>query len=121
MPLIGDFWALAEITMKLFLPLALLGLLAAVGCGRRTTVHISDVTKPITITVAPGGPARGFSAHVRGRIEGTALIWNSEFGTNVLSGRIDIRYSDNHSTNFTLNYVPKSVRAGEVSMEYVFH
>ena len=109
--------------MKSLFIMALFGLLGTAGCSRRTAVNVPDVTKPITIVVAPGDAykGRGVSVHVRGRIEGTAFIWNSEFGTNRLSGRIDVRYSDNHSTNFTLNYVPENVRAGEVRMEYVFY
>jgi hypothetical protein len=109
--------------MKPLLPVALLGLFAVVSCRPRATMHIPDATQPITITVAPGGerPARGFSVHVRGRIDGSALIWNSEFGTNTLSGKIDVRYRDNHSTNFTLNYEPQGVRTGEVIMDYVFY
>jgi hypothetical protein len=111
-----------QIIMKLLFHLALFGFFA-VECRPRAVVSILDTTKPITLTVSPrdARPAKGFSVEVKGRIDGTATIWNSQFGTNTLSGKIDVRYSDNHSTNFILNYVPQNVRTGEVRLEYVFY
>jgi len=108
--------------MKLTLVLAMLALLPLVGCNPRVTVQVPDVTKPIELTVWPGADreVRGISVHIRGYLDGAAVIW-SEFGTNRVAGKIDVSHRDNYSTNFTLHYVPETVRMGKVSMEYVFH
>jgi hypothetical protein len=95
-----------------------------VGCGPRATVQVPDVTKLITLTVSPGDGrhSRGVSVHLRGYLDGSALvIWDSELTTNRLSGKIDVSHRDNYSTNFTLHYIPETVRTGMVSMQYVFH
>lgn len=102
---------------------ALTALVFAVGCGRRVTVQVPDVTKPITLTVSPGNAeARGVSVRIVGNIDGVAVLSGSgRYGTNRVQGRIDMNYRDDYSTNFTLYYAPETVRTGFVTMRYVFY
>ena len=107
--------------MKTLFMLVLLGVL--VGCRKQQTVQIADATKPSTLTLAPadGAAGRGLSLSIRGRIDGVARIWYSGASTNEVSGRIDMSYDDNYSTNFLVHYVPAGVRTGQVTIKYAFH
>ena len=106
--------------IKTFLMLQIL--VAVAGCTKQQTIQITDTTKPCTLTLAPaeGASGRGVSLNIKGRIDGFARIWYSD-STNEISGRIDVSYSDSHSTNFQVHYVPAGVRTGQVTIKYAFH
>ena len=107
--------------LKTLFVLVLLG--ALVGCTKQQTAQIADTTKPSTLTLAPahGAAGRGLSLSIRGRIDGVARIWYGGASTNEVSGRIDMSYDDNCSTNFLVHYVPEGVRTGQVTIKYAFH
>jgi hypothetical protein len=102
--------------------LMLLILVAVAGCAKQQTIQITDTTKPCTLTLAPaeGASRRGVSLSIGGRIDGFARIWYSD-STNGVSGKIDVSYDDNHSTNLLVHYVPAGVRTGQVTIKYAFH
>jgi hypothetical protein len=102
--------------------LMLLILVAVAGCAKQQTIQITDTTNPCTLTLAPveGASGRGVSLNIGGRIDGFARIWYSD-STNEVSGKIDVSYDDNHSTNLQVHYVPAGVRTGQVTIKYAFH
>ena len=93
------------------------------GWAKQYTVEVADTTTPSTLTLtAPSGQAgRGLSLSIRGRIDGAARIWYGGSITNVIAGRVDMKYSDNYSTNLLLHYSPDGVRSGHVTIKYAFH
>ena len=97
-------------------------LVAVVSCRKQQTIKITDTTKSCTLILAPaeGAFGRGVSLSIGGRIDGFARIWYSD-STNEVSGRIDVSYNDNYSTNVQVHYVPAGVRTGQVTIKYAFH
>jgi len=93
------------------------------GWAKQYTVEVADTTTPSTLKLTPpsGEVGRGLSLSIRGRIDGAARIWYGSSITNVIAGRVDMKYSDNYSTNLLLHYSPDGVRTGHVTIKYAFH
>ncbi|MGV3756003.1 MAG: hypothetical protein ACO1QS_11525 [Verrucomicrobiota bacterium] len=86
--------------------------------------HITDVTKPQTIVLqAPHGASyiQAISIRLKGTIDGAALI-TAGFPSRELSGDFNLHFgaSDCYTTNFVLEYTPKGVSRGRVTIHYKF-
>jgi hypothetical protein len=112
--------------MKQFV--ALMGIVLLIGaCGRgsRQRVDIQDMTKPITLTLAPlpgeTRPINYLTVHIRGRINGHADLSFGESLTNRVGPRFTIKRTGNYTgTNCVIRYVPRHVTSGTVTIQYAF-
>jgi|ERR1051326_1000977 hypothetical protein len=113
--------------MKQFL--ALMGLVTLIGGCRpapRQTVDIADVSRPITLTLAPPPgrtePINYLTLQIHGRLNGHAEISFAESITNTVGRRFTIKRTGNYSgTNCIVRYVPRHVTSGTVNIQYAFH
>lgn len=93
--------------MKRFVALMSIVVLVA-GCGRTTrqSVDIPDVTKPITLTLAPpsGGtrPINYLTLQIHGRINGHAELSFSESVTNSVGPRFTVKRTGNYAAAIVL-------------------
>src|ERR1043166_1800767 len=112
--------------MKRFV--ALMGVVFLIcGCGRgpRQRVDLADVTRPITLTLAPPPgrtkPINYLTLEIRGRLNGHAEVSFSESVTNTVGRRFTIKRTGNFGgTNCVVRYVPRQVTSGKVTIEYAF-
>lgn len=112
--------------MKQFV--ALMGVVLLIsGCdlSPRQRVDISDVTKPITLTLAPppgrSKPINRLTLQIRGRIHGHAEVSFAESVTNIVGPRFTIKRTGNYGgTNCIVRYVPRQVKSGTVTIQYAF-
>jgi hypothetical protein len=96
-----------------------------VGCGKRQTTRISDVTKPATLTLTPalgqGTNVHGLWFRIRGKTDGLADIWGTDLHTNRVGGRFEMKRSgEYYSPKCVIEYRPVGVRTGQISIEYEF-
>jgi hypothetical protein len=112
--------------MKQFVALMSIVVLVG-GCGRTTrqSVDFPDVTKPITLTLAPPSdrtrPIKYLTLQIRGRINGHAELSVSESVTNSVGPRFTIKRTGNYGgSNCVVRYVPRRVTSGRVTIQYAF-
>jgi hypothetical protein len=111
---------------KWLIAFALLGLvvLALWLLVRPQRYRITDVTKPQSIVLqAPPGASRiqAITIRVKGTIDGTALI-TAGYPSREVSGDFNLHFgaSDCYTTNYVLEYTPKGVSRGKVTIYYKF-
>jgi hypothetical protein len=112
--------------MKQLFAFLLLPLLLLVGCHRGERIDIADVTKPISLTLAPSpsrkAPINFFKLRLRGRLDGSARILASGAISNTFSGNFTIERSGNYTgTNCLLLYTPDNVTSGYLTIHYSFY
>jgi hypothetical protein len=99
------------------------------GCSRSETACVPDVTKTNTINVvtrrfptALGDTIpSGISVRVYGKIDGTAYLYNPQWGTNKLTGAVNwTRNNDWFQTNCEFLYMPDHVRSGHLTIQCAF-
>jgi hypothetical protein len=97
------------------------------GCGQapRQSIAIPDVTRPITLMLAPPPgrtePINYLTLQIHGRINGHAEVSFDESVTNTVGTRFTIKRTGNYSgTNCVVRYVPRHVTSGTVTIEYAF-
>ena len=98
------------------------------GCSPTVTIHLADVSKTNIVnlvtqrypTLTTDRPS-GIRVRVYGKIDGTAYIYNPQWGTNKLSGTVDwSRVNDWFSTNCVFLYMPDRVNSGRLTFESEF-
>jgi hypothetical protein len=112
--------------MKRFV--ALMGVVFLIGgCGRSPCqrVDLADVTRPVTLTLAPPPgrtkPINYLTLEIRGRLNGRAEVFFSESVTNTVGRRFTIKRTGNYGgTNCIVRYVPRQVTSGRVTVQYAF-
>jgi len=108
--------------------LALIGVVFLIGgCGRnpRQRVDIADVSKPITLTLAPPlgrtKPINYLTLEIRGRLNSHAEVSLNDSVTNTVGRRFTIKRTGNYGgTNCIVRYAPRRVTSGRVSIQYAF-
>ena len=89
--------------------------------------HLKDVTKPQTIILlAPSGAEhiQAISLRMEGSIDGAATLASTyDSQSTEVKGVFDLKFpsSDCYTTNYILEYVPKGVTRGKVTIHYKFH
>jgi hypothetical protein len=118
---------------------ALMGVVFLIGgCGRspRQRVDLADVTRPITVALAPDPgrtkPINYLTLEIRGRLNGPPLpgaLWRAghaqvSFGdsvTNTVGRQFTIKRTGNYGgTNCVVRYIPRAVTSGRVTVQYAF-
>lgn len=107
---------------------AVIGLIALISaCSRtpRQSIQIPDVTKPLTLTLAPPQgrtePIKYLTLQIRGRINGRADVSFNDSVTNNVGLRFTIKRTGNfEGNNCVVRYIPQRVTAGKVTIQYEF-
>jgi hypothetical protein len=94
------------------------------GCGqtmqKASVVDVSKAQKVALKTTASN--VSGLTLHVRGQIDGEAIVSASNWEPQKISGKVDFKvYHDWFTSTCELQYQPVSAKAGALTVQYEFH
>ncbi len=93
------------------------------GCNRRISAPIADVTRNQVVTLkSSGSEPSGVSLHIRGHLDGAAVIWAEGWEKQTIGQAVDFKlYKDWFEPTCDLHYDPTGVTKGDITIEYQFH